>query len=798
MQCEKFKINLILFRFELAYNFIMKTVLFFFFLCLSLSFSAQIATGQWRLHVNAANAKDICFGNNKVLAAFENGLLEYDNIHHESTEWNKINHLSEVLVSCVIFDSTSNSFWIGYENGNMDKLDGSTIFNFPDLKLASIMGDKKILKFQSHGKFLFAATHFGIIKIDPVKMEVSDTYYPPLNGRKINDFTFHKDSIYVVSDSNLFVINASNSLIANPSNWKIDPRVSKHNISTFKYVCSFAQELYLGATHPDFGKDSIFRLDNNQLHEMNSKMFTDEIEIFAIQSQANQFFVSTYNNTFFFDQNILLTESLYKYTFFPYPRPQKVVFGEGVWWIADNENGLVKWVDNYHNASIPFIGPAKRSFFTADCQQGVMAFTGGILHKTSVAFNASGAYTFIDEKWSLYDRWNQKRWLKKNIWDVSSVSINPINPNQIAFGSFSEVPLSIMNSNQQIDTIYDINNSILEKYAVTDNSWTCISDLKYDLNENLWMLNSYSNTPLKMLSKSGKWYSFETGGSTKKVFNRKLIIDNQNNKWFTVYGTGIVGFTDGGTIDDVSDDIFRVVNDGLTSGALPSKEVTALAMDFNNQLWIGTDNGFCILYNAGAILSKEQSSFSAQRIKLRFEGNVEYMLGKTAISDIEVDGGNRKWIATASAGLFLLSPDGSEILASYTKENSPLISNAILDLKLNHQTGELYVITEEGLVSFRTDATQGANSYENTKVFPNPLKPEHTFGVTIQGIAYDSDIRFTDAGGNLIYKTTSNGGTAHWDGKTNTGERVKAGVYFIWTAPNDGEGRKVGEFVVIE
>ena len=176
---------------------------------------------------------------------------------------------------------------------------------------------------------------------------------------------------------------------------------------------------------------------------------------------------------------------------------------------------------------------------------------------------------------------------------------------------------------------------------------------------------------------------------------------------------------------------------------------------------------------------------------------MEYVLGSTHITDIEVDGGNRKWIATSSAGLFLLSPDGSEILASYSKDNSPLISNAILDLKLNHQTGELYIITEEGLVSFRTDATEGDNTYENTLVFPNPLKPEHSCGVTIQGIAYDSDVRFTDAGGNLVYKTTSNGGTAHWDGKTLGGERVKAGVYFIWTVPNEGEGRKVGEFVVI-
>lgn len=770
------------------------TLLLFFSIS---TLKAQIATGQWRLHVNAANATDVCFGNNKVLAAFENGVLEYDNAHHETTEWNKVNYLSEVLVSCVAFDSTSNAFWIGYANGNIDKLDGSTVYNLPALKLANVVGDKKISKFISKGKYIYAATLFGIIKIDPIKMEVADTYYPPLNGRNLNDFTFFQDSIYVLSDSNMFVISENNSLIANPANWKTDQRIDKHGISTFKYLCPFGNALYLGLVHPDYGKDTVFRLDQNKITAMNSTLFTNDFELIAIQSQKNQLFILDYNNVCFFDLSLKRTETSYQYVFSPSCQPQKVVAGAGYYWIADNQNGLVKWTDNYHNEHIPMVGPPKNSFFTADCQQGKMAFSGGTLQKTGFTFNTSGAYIFNNEKWSLYDRWNQKLWLNKNIWDVSSVAINPINPNQIAFGSYSEVPLSIMNNGTQIDTTYNYTNSLLQKYAIADNGWTCVSDIKYDINENLWVLNAFTPSPLKMLSKSGKWYSFQTGGTTTNVYNQKLIIDNQSNKWFTAYGTGIIGFSDGGTIDDPTDDIVRVVNDGLTSGALPSKVVTALAMDLNDQLWIGTDNGFCILYNASSLLSTTEYSFAAQRIKLRYEGNVEYMLGSTPISDIEVDGGNRKWIATTSAGLFLLSEDGSQIISSFTKENSPLISNSILDLKLNHQTGELFIITEEGLVSYRTDATQGDATYSNTTVFPNPLKPEHTYGVTIQGIAYDSDIRFTDAGGNLVYKTTSNGGTAHWDGKTLSGERVKAGVYFIWTAPNDGDGRKVGEFVVI-
>ena len=106
-------------------------------------------------------------------------------------------------------------------------------------------------------------------------------------------------------------------------------------------------------------------------------------------------------------------------------------------------------------------------------------------------------------------------------------------------------------------------------------------------------------------------------------------------------------------------------------------------------------------------------------------------------------------------------------------------------------------MTDKGLISYRTDATYEDPEYSNVKVFPNPVKPDFSGQITIQGIKYDSDIHVTDVAGNLVYKTTSNGGTATWDGKTLTGEKVKSGVYLFWTAPNVGKGRKVGKVVVI-
>jgi hypothetical protein len=130
-------------------------------------------------------------------------------------------------------------------------------------------------------------------------------------------------------------------------------------------------------------------------------------------------------------------------------------------------------------------------------------------------------------------------------------------------------------------------------------------------------------------------------------------------------------------------------------------------------------------------------------------------------------------------------------------ENSPLISNTIIDMEINQETGEMFIITDQGLISYRTDATYEDPNYSDVQVFPNPARPDFDGVITIQGIKYDSDVKITDAAGNLVYQTTSNGGTATWDRKTLTGELVRSGVYLIWTASNQNDGRFVGKVLVM-
>ena len=101
------------------------------------------------------------------------------------------------------------------------------------------------------------------------------------------------------------------------------------------------------------------------------------------------------------------------------------------------------------------------------------------------------------------------------------------------------------------------------------------------------------------------------------------------------------------------------------------------------------------------------------------------------------------------------------------------------------------------MVSYRSNASYEDASYETCTVFPNPVRPNYAGPVTIQGIRYDSDVKITDAAGNLVYKTTSNGGTATWNCKALNGQRVGTGVYYIWTATNVGKDKKVGKVLIV-
>ena len=755
---------------------------------------AQLGTGQWRMHVAASQAIDVAYGDGLAMAALKTGVIEYDEAAGETKIYNDQNGLSDIIVSCISYDAGTKSFFIGYDNGNIDQLysDGS-IVNIPAVKLAAITGNKRINSFTPKNGRVFAATGFAIIVLDPIKHEVKDTYNPFSVPKNYQSVLFVNDSIYALHNDGMVKAFTNNPLLGDPNNWSVDTRVAPPALDvSYTKGGVLNNEMYVLAQRQAYGGDSVMKVTSGGLQEFIGHQFSP-MEIVNFQIVNDRIGVSFSDSYLLFNPDSSIHFSISGYSN-PSPQIRSVIFGANSYWIADYKNGLVKYDQFGTPKIISTEGPPKNDFFTINGNDGKIVVTAGTIDRVSLSFNLPGAYTMEEENWTLFDNATQPAQWSSGVWDIGTAAINPKNVDEVALGGYCLNGLTITNGSE-ITNVYGASNSILENTAL-GNNMTCITGVEYDEDGNLWIVNAYSSKPLKVRTADGSWYAMSTNSLISNAFASELAIDYNGNKWVGIYGKGLMGYKDNGTISNTSDDIIKVMLTGEGSGNMPSDNVTAIAADFDNEIWIGTDNGLAVLYNSEGVFSAAGTT-DVSRILVTYDGNVEMLLGNSYISDIEIDGGNRKWIGTAESGVFLVSADGQEVIANYNKDNSPMISNTVLDMEFNHITGELFIITDNGMVSYRTDATYEDPDYASTKVFPNPVKPDFSGPITIQGIKYGSDVKITDAAGNLVYKTTSNGGTATWNGKRLTGEDVSSGVYFIWTAPSEGKGKKVGKVVVI-
>lgn len=771
----------------------MRFICLLLFLSFQLTTVAQLAMGQWRMHVSARQAVDVAYGDGLAIAALKNGIIVFDVPSGESKIYNKQNGLSDIQTSCIFYHSGTKSFFVGYENGNIDQVfSNGSIINIPAIKIAQISGNKRINKFNEINGKIYASTGFSVVVIDPNKHEVKDTYYPSSTSLSYLGTQIIGDTLYVLHSKGVFKAKVTNPVLGNPNNWAVETKIPTP-ISGEDYTALEEKDdtLYLLKNAEVYGKDSVFKVGTSGLNLIIGNQF--DMEIHNFQLINGKFGIAFPDSYAIFNTDLSVSNTFGNYATFS-PNVRAAANGDNnIIWLADENNGLIL-ADIYGNYRLISVeGPPKSNFFSINGQDGKFVISSGVLDRVILDYSRHGVYTMEDETWELYSLENQPLWAN-DIWAFGTAAINPKNENEIAVGCYSIKAMSII-KDKQVVAVYDENNSLLQESSV-GNGQICVNNLEYDENGNLWMTNSFSLNPLKVVTSDGVWHNMLGSSNFSNQFISKLIIDYNGNKWMGVYNQGLVGYNDNGTLEDPSDDIIRFMTEGAGSGNLPSKNVTALGCDFDNVIWVGTESGLGILYNSSGVFSS-QSTTDLTQILITYDGIVEKLLGNSFITDIEIDGGNRKWVATKESGVFLISADGQEVISNFNKDNSPMISNEVLDMEFNHKTGELFIITDNGMVSYRADASYEDADYSSTIVFPNPVKPEFKGPVTIQGIKYGSDVRITDAAGRLVYKTTSNGGTATWNLKRLTGEAVSSGVYYIWTGPTEGKGRKVGKVLVI-
>ena len=229
------------------------------------------------------------------------------------------------------------------------------------------------------------------------------------------------------------------------------------------------------------------------------------------------------------------------------------------------------------------------------------------------------------------------------------------------------------------------------------------------------------------------------------------------------------------------------------SGNLPSNTVKSLALDRDGQMWVGTDKGVVVFDSPSAVFSGKNFDAYTPVFERR------RLLGNETVTAIAIDGGNRKWLGTKN-GIFLFSPDGAELVSNFNEKNAPLPTNEISYITAELNTGEVYIRTPKGMVSYRGTATEGNLKQDESavKVFPNPVRPDFEGQIGIEGLVENAFVKITDIAGNLVYETRANGGTAVWNGKTLTGGRVETGIYLIFSANKKGEETLVSRLAVVK
>lgn len=766
------------------------------------SAQSEVAIGQWQDHFAFRQLVAVVQGGGKIFAATDNSLFSFDPSTGEMEKLSKVNVLSDVGIKGLAYNEPLGMLVVHYSNGNIDLLQGRSATNLGDIKRSNLLGDKSVNAVIFDGPRAYLACGFGIVVLDLERKEVRDTWRIGPNGSQVQvqDLAFHNDSIYAATTSGLYTAPRNGSNLAAFTSWRLRTDMSEGaGEGPFDLLASFQGRLLLNYASAQGNRDSLLILTPENTWQRFTP-FNDRgtrgIDVSSdgqhvLFAQGNQ--VVVYGSNLFEAAPSPLFQVDYYGSLNTFMSAQQAVGTAADVWIADLNEGLVRARNSGQQAHFPN-GPKRLNTWSMASGGGiVLVASGAMAGNFSNEFLKEGVHRLKDGQWTTADVGNSTvlqagaNQYGGTVNDIVAVAVDPNDPDLTWYGSWDDGLIEVRNGVPT--TIYNANNSALGLDILGFEGRCNVAGLDHDDQGNLWMTNPWSAAPIVCRTRAGAWHAFSPGTLLAgNLLMTQILAASNGYKWVVrPRGNGIFVFDDGGTLDNTSDDRYKLLNNTEGSGGLPAPDVFCVAEDKEQQIWVGTSKGIAVFYTPDAVFNS--SGFDAQQILLEQDGNFQYLLETEAVSAIEVDGANRKWIGTQTGGVFLVSPDGRTLLRSFTMENSPLPSNTIYAITIEAISGEVFIATDRGIMSFRSDATEGGEVNECATVFPNPVQPDYSGPVAITGLMRDSEVKVADIAGNLVYRTTSLGGQALWPGTDMEGNKVSTGVYMVFVADQFGSSK---------
>lgn len=703
--------------------------------------------------------------------------------------YSKLKGLSDVEIKTSAYNTEHKLLILGYDNGNIDLLfPEKEIVNIPDLKNKQTTYIKSIKSIYTKGNYAYLSTGLGIVVVDLIKREIKDTYsiYDNLQLLSVNDFEEFYEFYYAATEKGIYKINKNSPNLSNYLYWtRVNdiPSADKN----FNQIEVFENMLFANLKTNIWNGDVCYYLDSNK---WKYNQYTTNTSISFITKSTNYLFIIKPNDILVFNKKMELVEN-FKYDATNISTwPTDIIEDKwGNFWISDYAEGLIKHIRNNGIYNEKYTPNGSFFYFASS-----FAFTPTQTFVTLGSRNTSWENAWLPGVIMVYENniCDTIR-LSELCFDINTVVVNPQNHSNVFAASFGKGILEIRN--KKLSKIYDTTNSSLRPPSVWLSSIQTFGQC-FDKYNNYWATTMLApNSLLNVRKTNGQWKGFNFNGISARVSH--VMVDKLNQKWVTLpKGTGIIVFNDNNTIDNTADDQFKLLNTAYGNGNLPSTNINAVVEDKEGKIWVGTDAGLAVFYNPENIFSKY--NFDAQPITIEQDGKPQHLLAAENVTTIAVDAANRKWIGTQSAGIFLFSADGQKEIYHFTKDNCPLLSNSISAIGINPYNGEVFISTENCIVSFKGDAIEGLEKYSDVYAYPNPVKEDFDGPVAIKGLITDSDVKITDVNGNLVYITKALGGQAIWDGKDLNNNKVNTGVYLVFCTNKEGSESMVTKILFLK
>lgn len=762
-----------------------------FFSPFILTLNAQdFSVESWRDHLPYSQVNQLASIGDIYYGSTPYSIIEFDYSNNEVRKLSTVNGLSEVGISAIVANQSQQSLLIAYSSSNIDLIKGGSVINISSILNSSIIGDKTVYNLYSHSKYVYVCLGFGIVVVDIEKEEIKDTYIIGDNSSQeaVLDLHISQNYIYALTNEEIKMAPLNSSFLSDASIWNTLNIPTGSSINNLE---SFQDDFFA------FGSTNIiYKYQNNNWDTI---LFYPNETLRNFKVDDQNLITCTNSYVTVYSSNLDTLDFFYAYNGNPGITANDVIYGNGYYWIADDSKGLRRLKNNFslNNSLIGYMGPFTNECFHLSTVNDKLYVAAGRTYGTNwnKTFNWHGIYQF-NNSWNYFNRINTTIMDDEidTISDIVWVTANPLNENEFVASSFGG-GLLLFNNNQFINRFSFYNSSLQTRIGQSGNS-VCVAGTCYDNMGNLWIANSFTTSPLSVKTNEGEWQSFYCGPLAADKLCTDIIVDDQYGYvWMIVKDVGLVVYDYNQTVFDLSDDQYKIIGTSSGSGSLPSGNVNTLAIDNDGEIWIGTDNGPTIFYSSYPIFN--ETNYDAQNILIEVDGTLQYLLQNEIITDIEIDGANRKWIATDGGGLFLMSEDGTQTIYSLSKENSPLYSNKITSLAINHQNGELFIGTDKGILGYKSTATSPNIEFTNLQVYPNPVRPDYQGNIAVTGMMKNSEVKITDASGFLIQTIFSQGGQAVWNGKDRNNQIVGSGIYYFFATSQDGYSKAKSKVLIV-